>query len=163
MSFIQSAQKTLEVKVRPYPNNLERPDQKGASRVYISREALYDLGLESGQKCCLWKSGQSPETGKEAIAWLTQKPMNKNVIQLSKVYQEAGHFKLGDDLNISIGGNLTAATNVTLREITEQNIATDGNIDLPPELDAKGLTRWEWFLGDALSMYICNGREQLPS
>jgi hypothetical protein len=40
------AQKTLEVKIRPYSGqNQERPDQKGISRVHLSREALLDLSM----------------------------------------------------------------------------------------------------------------------
>ena len=39
-------QKTLEVKIRPYSGqNQERPDQKGISRVHLSREALLDLSM----------------------------------------------------------------------------------------------------------------------
>jgi hypothetical protein len=48
MSHGKDIQKTLEVKIRPFQNSAqERADQKGISRVYLSKEALFDLKLAS--------------------------------------------------------------------------------------------------------------------
>src|SRR3954452_5103984 len=105
MSDNKNTEKTLEAKVRPYPNpnSQERPDQKGVSRVLLSRDALLHLGLESGQICYLWRNGENQDRIK-AIAWLTsEKSMSKKVIQISKAFQDLYGLKLGEDLNICAG------------------------------------------------------------
>lgn len=155
MSNGQSTQKTLEVKIRPYtnPKNHERPDQKGASRVHLSRDALYDLRLDSGQRCYLWKIGEDENTRKEAIAWLTpESSLNKRVIQISKVFQDASGFKLGDDLYICPAGNMEVAETVSLREILGERKIKDGKEEptFPPELETEELSHWSWYLGDHL-------------
>lgn len=160
MSNLQNTQKTLEVKIRPYsnPKNHERADQKGAARVHLSREALYDLRLDPGYKCYLWKTGDDPSTGKEALAWLTpENSLNKKVIQISKVFQEAGGFKLGDDLNICAGAKPDVADNITLREIPIDVTAKDGSQEVAPELNAEELSHWTWYLKD----YLCTCAGQI--
>jgi len=147
MSNSQITEKTLEVKIRPYPNqnNQERPDQKGTSRVYLSREALVDLRLESGQSCYLWKTEDGPDTSREAIAWPTlEKSLKKGVVQVSKTFQDACGYKLGDDLTIRAGGSLDVAESINLREITQNE-----NF---PELNEADRPHWEWLLEDHLRM-----------
>ena len=147
MSNIQDTQKILEVKIRPYSNqsNQERPDQKGVSRVHLCKEALLDLKLESGQPCYLWKTGESSDQRREAIAWLTaEKSLSKKVVQMSKTFQEACGVKLGDDLNICAAGTLGTAEVVVMRDIT--------NLELEnvPELGDQDRPHWEWYLRESL-------------
>lgn len=147
MSNIQSTQKTLEVKIRPAANqnSLDRADQKGASRVQISREALHELRLDSGQKCFLWKSQESPDTRIEATAWLTiERNLSQKVIRMSKTFQNASGFKFEDDLVICAGDKMNIVENVILREISGE---TTGKEERPPEISEKELPYWEWYLG----------------
>jgi AAA family ATPase len=147
----QDTQKTLEVKIRPYSNQSiqERPDQKGAPRVHLCREALLDLKLESGQICYISKVNEPESERREAVAWLTaEKSLSKKVVQMSKSFQEACGFKLGDDVKISTGGALEVATSVILRDVTAQDL------DTVPELGNQDKPHWEWFLRESLGRYL---------
>ncbi|KAH8667548.1 putative ATPase family gene 2 protein [Tricladium varicosporioides] len=142
----REAEKTLEVKIRPYSgsNNQERPDLKGISRVHLSRDALLDLRIESGQAIYLRKVDQDQDQSREAVAWLTvEKSLSKKVVQISKSFQEAAGYKLGDDLLVSAAGDLKAAASVVLRDITEsENFVS---------IKDKDKVHWEWLLGQSLA------------
>jgi hypothetical protein len=159
----QDTQKTLEVKIRPYSNqnNQERPDQKGASRVHLCREALLDLKLESGQVCYILKLNESESERREAVAWLTaEKSLSKKVVQMSKSFQEACGFKLGDDVKISTGGSMEVAASIVLRDITVQEP------DTAPELRDQDRLHWEWFLRESLGrslFYSSASQVSIPS
>lgn len=151
MSNIQDRQRTLEVKIRPYSsqNNQERPDQKGVSRVHLCRDALLDLKLDSGQPCFLWKTTETEEQRREAIAWLTsEKSLSRKVIQISKTFQDQCGFKLGDDLIIKASGAqcVAPAESIFLRDISAQGL------DATPELSEEDRHHWEWFLRESLCM-----------
>jgi AAA family ATPase len=150
MSNIQDAQKALEVKIRPYSNqtNAERPDQKGVSRVHLCKEALFELRLEAGQPCFLWKS-ENEDQKREAIVWPTaEKSLSKKVIQMSKTFQEACGFKLGDDLKISAaGGAVSIADVIVLQDVTGEVV------DTILELSDQDRPYWEWFLRESLSRW----------
>jgi AAA family ATPase len=151
MSNSQDPQKTLEAKIRPYSNqnSQDRPDQKGASRVHLCRETLLDLKLESGQPCYLWKVNETEGERRAAIAWLTtEKSLSKKVVQMSKSFQEACGFKLGDDVKISAGGVLEVAASIVLRDITAQEL------DTTPGLGDQDKPHWEWFLRENLGGYF---------
>jgi AAA family ATPase len=146
----QDTQKTLEVKIRPYSNqnSQERPDQKGASRVHLCREALLDLKLESGQVCYISRVNEPKSERREAVAWLTaEKSLSKKVVQMSKSFQDGCGFKLGDDVKISAGGGIGVATSIVLRDITAQEL------DTTAELGAQDKPHWEWFLRESLGGY----------
>jgi len=81
---------------------------------------------------------------KEAIVWLTaEKSLSKKVVQVSKTFQEACGFKLGDDLCISAAGQLSTVETVVLRDITANEEGT-------PELGEADRPHWEWFLRESL-------------
>lgn len=152
MSNFQNTQKTLEVKIRPATNQniLDRLDQKGASRVQLSREALHDLRLDSGQKCYLWKSQESPNTRIEATAWLTtEKNLSQKVIRMSKTFQNASGFKFEDDLIICAGNRMDIVETVILREISGETVGKEEHL---PEISYTDFPHWEWYLGGYLSM-----------
>lgn len=152
-NILQDSQKTLEVKIRPYSNqnSQERPDQKGASRVHLCREALLDLKLESGQVCYVTKVNEPDGERREAVAWLTgEKSLSKKVVQMSKAFQDACGYKLGDDVKISTGGSLDVATSIVLRDITAQEFAAT------PELSSQDKPHWEWFLRESLGRSFLN-------
>jgi AAA family ATPase len=136
--------KILEVKIRPWQNLKERPDQKGVARVHLSSHALQDLGLKPEQTCYLWKAGEAPETRRQAIVWYThENSMRKNVAQISKTFQDACDFKLGDDLKISAAGNLAVAESVVLKDLA----ALKEDDQELPELDRPF---WESHIAESL-------------
>jgi hypothetical protein len=139
---MQSATKTLEVKVRAV-HGTERSDQKDLARVFLSRDALLDLGLEPGQPCSLSKIDEKTTEIRGAVAWLTSQKLNKNVMQMFKSFQELCGFRLEDRVMITPAGTMDIATKVVLED------KTDG---FP--LSAKDWPHWEWFLEDKLCEYI---------
>lgn len=145
MSNIPDA-KTLEAKVRPWQNPKERTDLKGVARVHLSSHALQDLGLKPEQTCYFWKAGEEPETRRQAIVWYShENSMRKNVVQVSKTFQDACDLKLGDDIKIIAAGNLAAAVSIVLRDLTAQ----EDNKELP-ELERPV---WESYIADSLCRF----------
>ncbi|KAG9233680.1 putative ATPase family gene 2 protein [Amylocarpus encephaloides] len=135
--------KTLEVKIRPFQSSQERADQKGVSRVHLSKEALFDLKLEAGQPCLIWKAAETPDQKREAIAWpTTEKSLGKKAAQISRTFQEVCGFKLSDDLKISAAGPLQMAESIVLRDITPE--------DSGPELKEEDKGAWDWPLRESL-------------
>jgi AAA family ATPase len=144
MSTNKDTQKTLEVKIRPFQNSaIERADQKGLSRVHLSKEALFDLKLEAGQPCLLWKVGEDEGQKIEAIAWPTsEKSLGKKAAQMTRSFQEICGFKLSDELKISAGGSLQMMESVIVKDTTA--------LDTLPELKAKEKPAWDWLLREFL-------------
>ncbi|CZR63922.1 related to AAA family ATPase [Phialocephala subalpina] len=150
MSNIQDTQKTLEVKIRPFsnPKDQERPDQRGVSRVHLSRDALLDLRLDPGKPCYLWKTSEPESQRREAVAWVTtEKSLSKKVCLMSKTFQELYGFKLGDELFIKATGAsyITPAESIVLRDLTAPDV------DTTPEIEEDDRHHWEWYLRDSLS------------
>jgi AAA family ATPase len=150
MSNTLEPQRTLEVKIRPFSNqnSQERPDQKGASRVHLSSDALRELSLGAGQLCYLWKVNESPEQRREAVVWPTlEKSLSKKVVQMSKTFQEATGFKLADDLKIiaAESPNVKIAEKIVLRDVTAEDVSTVA------ELTDEEKQHWEWYLKESLS------------
>ncbi len=146
MSNSQAVQKTLEVKIRPYPTQIqEKGDFKGAARVYLSSDALLDLGLRPGQVCSLWRLNEAANERRDAIAWNTpEKSMGKKVVQMSRVLQEACGFKLSEELKIVAAGDLRAVETLVLRDVTAKE-----SLDAE-ELGDEERKCWEWYLSDHL-------------
>jgi hypothetical protein len=144
MSNIKDPQKTLEVKIRPFQNStLERADQKGLSRVHLSKEALFDLKLEAGQPCLLWRVGEDDGQKIEAIAWPTsEKSLGKKAAQITRSFQEICGLKLSDELKISAGGSLQMIESVVLKDIT--------GLDTLSELKDEEKSIWVWSLKECL-------------
>ena len=144
MSIVKDTQKTLEVKIRPFQNSAqERADQKGVSRVYLSKEALLDLRLDSGQPCYIWKVGENEDSRREAIAWPTsEKSLGKKAAQMTRSFQEICGFKLSDELKVSAAGSLQTLETAILQDITAP--------DMLSELKDEEKSSWDWPLREAL-------------
>lgn len=141
--------KTLECKIRPYgnANTQERPDQKTLARVYLSTEALRELGLSPGMPCFLWKVNEISDRRRSAIIWnTTEKQLSKKVVQMTKTFREATGFNLGDDIKICAGKtvDIKLAESIVLRDVTSED--TEGFYELPEE----DKTHWEWYLKENL-------------
>jgi AAA family ATPase len=136
--------KTLEAKVRPWHNPKERSDLKGVARVHLSSQALQDLGLKPEQTCYIWKTGEAPEKRREAVVWYSHdNSMRKNVIQMSKTFQDVCNLKLGDDLTISASGSLAVAETIILKDLTAQEESSK-------ELPESDRPVWEAYIADSL-------------
>jgi AAA family ATPase len=143
MSNIQDA-KALEAKVRPWQNPKERTDLKGVARVHLSSHALQELGLKPEQTCYFWKTGEVPESRRQGIAWYShENSMRKNVVQMSKTFQDVCGLKLGDDLKIIASGSLEEARSIVVKDVTdmEDNIKEIAEVELPI---------WESYIADTL-------------
>jgi hypothetical protein len=138
MSNTQKPEKALEVKIRTLPTQ-ERQDQKDVSRVFMSSDALLDLGLEVGQTCYMWKIGELGQPVRGAVAWLSSQRLNKNVVQMFKTFQEACGFRLEDRVIVAPGKDLQSTSTVVLRE-TSTNLG----------LSEQDRGHWEWYLADKL-------------
>ena len=115
--------RTLVSKGRPV--NKEQPNPKEVARIYFSAEALQDLRLKPGQTCYLWKTGDAPETKREAIAWISQqKSVGKKAFTMWRQFQHACGFNFTDDMNIAAGGELTVAESIVLKDLTAQEDKT---------------------------------------
>lgn len=147
MSHSKDVHKILEVKIRPFSNHnsQELRDQRGVSRVHLSKEALFDLKLESGQPCYLWKKGTSGNQKREAIAWLaSEKTLGKKALQMTRTFQEVCGFNLADDCHICAAGPLRVAESVVLRDLTPKEN------DTIPELAGDLKANWVVFLREQL-------------
>ncbi len=138
----------LEVRVRPFsnPSNQERPDHRGNARVHVSREVLLDLKIESGQPCYLWKVSEGETSRRMAVAWLTaERLLSKKVVQISRSFQDACGFKIGDYLFISAAEHLQDAASIVLRDVSE-SVGEHAVMEMKEE----DRSHWEWFLREYL-------------
>lgn len=122
--------KVIEVKVRPIPTNSSDKggdkSLKGASRIYVNKEVLYELtgtALENGKHCVVEK--QLDQDGqivrREASLWVAADPkLSRAVAQMSKAFQDACDFKLGDQVKIlyTEGKTIPDAEEVALEDVT---------------------------------------------
>lgn len=116
----------VEVKVRPIPNPATgEKSLKGASRVYISKDNLYQLtgtALENGKPCILEKTtGDGQVIRREAVLWSAAVKLSTAVAQISKPFQDACGFKLEDKIRIvyTEGSIIPDAEEILLEDVTE--------------------------------------------
>lgn len=136
--------KSIEVKVRPIPTSSsdKGPEKslKGASRVYVNKEVLFELtgtALENGKPCVIEKSLENGDVSKrEASLWAAADvKLSRAVVQMSKVFQDACDIKLGDQIRIVYidGKSISEAEDVVLEDITQDQ----------PEIKEADLWFWE--------------------
>lgn len=136
--------KSIEVKVRPIPTSSSdkgsEKSLKGASRVYVNREILFELtgtALENGKPCVVEKTVDSGEVVKrEATLWAAADvKLSRAVAQMSKVFQDACEIKLGDQVRIvyTDGKSTPQAEVVILEDITQDH----------PDIEEGDLWFWE--------------------
>ncbi|KAH6895791.1 P-loop containing nucleoside triphosphate hydrolase protein [Thelonectria olida] len=122
----------LDAKVRPLSNtSLEKATLLGAARLYVSKDSLLSLTgtLESGKHCLVKriangqpKNDQDPPLEKlerEASLWiLPEKNLSPNVVMMTRAFQEATGFKLGDQVRITLAG-----TTPDVEEVVVENLS----------------------------------------
>lgn len=139
--------KSLEFKVRGIPNasSDKSTDKslKGASRIYVNKEVLYELAgtaLENGKSCFVEKSSPDGQvTKREASLWLAAEPkLSRHVALMSKPFQDACGFKLEDKVRLTYtdGKATPEAEHIALEDVT---------VDQPAIKD-EDRPFWEWMV-----------------
>lgn len=136
--------KFIEVKVRPIPTSSDKSSDKtlkGASRVYVNKEILLELtgtALENGKPCYVERSLEDGRAvTREASLWAATDPkMSRAVVQMSKPFQDACEFKLGDQVKLiyTDGKMIPDAEQVVLEDVTVDQ----------PTIKEENLVHWEW-------------------
>ena len=161
---MRGSKTSINAKVRPVANpSLEKASLLGAARIYVSKDALIALtgGLEFGQICVIERLAAAGENGdensevikREASLWsLQDKNVSPNVVLMTRAFQEAAGFKLGDQVRITVGDATKTAEEVVVFETTEKK---DGD-EKDREVDKKALAvypqQWPNLIAHALSM-----------
>lgn len=120
-TIIKMVKKFIDAKVRPLANpSLEKTSLLGAARLYVSKDSLIALtnGLESNKPCVVEKilDGSTPVTADDiasqpirreaSLCVLPEKNLSPNVVMMTRAFQDATGFRVGDQVRIA----LTAAT-----------------------------------------------------
>lgn len=142
--------KSIDAKVRPLANPaLEKASLLGAARLYVSKDTLIALtnGLDNGKPCVVEKL-EDPDglPRREATLWvLPDKNLSPNVVVMTRAFQEATGFKIGDQVRIALLGEVSMevpdAKDVLVRDVSSESGATTttGETRYPP--------CWEFALG----------------
>lgn len=115
--------KSIEAKVRPLAHpSLEKASQQGAARIYISKESLLALtnGLDHGRPCVVDKPDTPSLPPRHALLWLLpDKNVGPNVVMMSRAYQDATGFRIGDQVRIALAEEpLPEAKEVLVADVT---------------------------------------------
>lgn len=122
--------KALSAKIRPLANaSLEKATLLGAARLYVSKDSLIALTgeLVNGKACTIEKAAvEGEDEGKtikrEACLYvLSGQNVSPNVVQMSRAFQEATGFKIGDQVNIeALDAPVADAEEVVVEDITKE-------------------------------------------
>ncbi|KAK5998709.1 ATPase family gene 2 protein [Cladobotryum mycophilum] len=157
--------KSIDAKVRPLANpSLERASLLGAARIYISKDSLISLtgGLENGRLCVVEKlqvesdsdagvGDQTVSKKREASLYiLPEKNLSPNVVMMTRAFQDASGFKLGDMVRIALGEPTTPDANeVVLQDVVA---AATGSAEASAEtaVESKHPPSWEFSISISL-------------
>ncbi|KOS17571.1 ATPase family protein [Escovopsis weberi] len=154
--------KSIDVKVRPLANtSLEKASLLGAARIYISKDSLISLtgGLENGRLCVVEKLQVDADSDAEAASdqksfprrreaslyILPEKNISPNVVMMTRAFQEATGFKLGDMVRIALG---EAKTPDAAEVVVEDVVAADQKAEAPSQ--TRHSPSWEFSLSLSL-------------
>jgi AAA family ATPase len=142
-----------EFKVRPLANpTKEKGSLQGAARVYVNKDALIALTktLDEGKLCTIKTiGGPSFDEGKpasrEASLWLPDQNISANIVMMTKAFQDAAGFRLGDKVRIVAGpSKVEDADEVLVADIT--------NSESTSWLTREDEDGWTWSIKLFLSM-----------
>ncbi|RGP59259.1 aaa family atpase [Fusarium longipes] len=154
--------KSIEVKVRPLANTkLEKASLHGAARIYVSKDTLISLTgtIDVGKHCILTRlesavtKGSAEEDGqglqqdlqREASLWsFTEKNLSPNVVVMTRAFQEASGFKIGDLVRITLAGTTPIADEVVLRDVTEKTDKTSDDLERLEEHEKASKYKPSW-------------------
>ncbi|KAM0301862.1 hypothetical protein ACHAPM_005014 [Fusarium culmorum] len=159
--------KSIDVKVRPLASaSLEKASLHGAARVYVSKETLLSLTgtLEVGKHCILTRlesaatkdsvreDDPQQELQREASLWsIKEKNLSPNVAVMTRAFQEAAGFKIGDLIRISLAGTTPNADEIVVQDVTEKTDKTSDDFERLEEYEtaAKYTPPWEALIAPA--------------
>ncbi|KAF5978216.1 AAA family ATPase [Fusarium bulbicola] len=177
--------KSVDARVRPLANtSLEKSSLLGAARIYVSKDTLLSLNgnLENGKHCVVTRLESAAnkedvpqeDLQREASLWiLPEKNLSPNVVMMTRAFQEATGFKIGDTVRITIAGTTPEAEEVVVQEVTEVTDKTAAEFERMERLekDSKYPLPWENALASAFdradlvfpgmvveAMHTCKGR-----
>ncbi|KAI5463795.1 P-loop containing nucleoside triphosphate hydrolase protein [Mariannaea sp. PMI_226] len=123
---------SIDTKVRPLSNtSLEKSSLLGAARIYVSKDSLLSLTgtLESGKHCVVKRLESSQKNSqdedvqqdlqREASLWiLPEKNLSPNVVMMTRAFQEATGFKIGDQVRITLAGTTPDIDEVVVEDLS---------------------------------------------
>ncbi|CAG9997469.1 unnamed protein product [Clonostachys byssicola] len=122
--------KSIDAKVRPLSNtSLEKASLLGAARLYVSKDSLISLtgSLDNGKLCIVERLETEEPLRREAALWvLPEKNLSPNVVMMTRAFQDATGFKIGDQVRISLASD--TATPV-IEEVVLQEAGDPGQDD----------------------------------
>ncbi|CAG9936941.1 unnamed protein product [Clonostachys rosea f. rosea IK726] len=122
--------KSIDAKVRPLSNtSLEKASLLGAARLYVSKDSLISLtgNLDNGKLCIVERLETEEPLRREAALWvLPDKNLSPNVVMMTRAFQDATGFKIGDQVRISLASD--TATPV-IEEVVVQEAGDPGQDD----------------------------------
>ncbi|KAL2691623.1 hypothetical protein Neosp_002012 [[Neocosmospora] mangrovei] len=158
--------KSIDAKVRPLANtSLEKSSLIGAARIYVSKDTMLSLNgnLESGKHCIVTRldnpreakeDGPREELKREASLWiLPEKNLSPNVVMMTRAFQDATGFKIGDPVRIALAGTTPDAEEIVVQDATEKTEKTANDIASMQkhEKEARYPPSWEASLACALA------------
>ncbi|KAM0432801.1 hypothetical protein ACHAPT_004503 [Fusarium lateritium] len=158
--------KSIDAKVRPLSNtSLEKSSLVGAARIYVSKDTMLSLtgNLESGKHCIVTRlenpretkdDGPREELQREASLWiLPEKNLSPNVVMMTRNFQEATGFMIGDLVRIALAGTTPDAEEIVVQDATKKSEKTANDIESMKkhEKEARYPPSWEASLACALA------------
>lgn len=147
---------SIDAKVRPLSNtSLEKASLLGAARLYVSKDTLISLtsSLDSGRACCVERLLAEGEDGKETLKreaslWvLPEKNLSPNVVMMTRAFQDATGFKIGDQVRVSLAEGNGNGTTADAGEIVVKDVSEAAQED---PADFKYPVQWEPSISRAL-------------
>jgi AAA family ATPase len=129
LSVPKMLKKSIDAKVRPLANaTLEKASLLGAARIYVNKDALISLtgALDGNKACYVERLGTETETEEgplkreASLCVMPDKNLSPNVVVMTRAFQDATGFKIGDQVRISLTeGNIADADEVVVQDVTE--------------------------------------------
>jgi AAA family ATPase len=128
--------KSIDAKVRPLANaSLEKTSLLGAARLYVSKDSLIALtnSLESNKPCIVEKIADGSNTGAGAgddqpirreasLCVLPEKNLSPNVVMMTRAFQDASGFRVGDQVRISTTEAFQDADDVVVKDVGDAEL-----------------------------------------
>ncbi|KAM3506657.1 hypothetical protein MY10362_002246 [Beauveria mimosiformis] len=119
-------QESITAKVRPLSHpSLEKKSLLGAARLYVSKDSLIALtnGLESRpcvvERVPLDGDESDPIRREASICVLPEKNLSPNVVMMTRTFQDATGFRVGDQVRIVLRAATPDVDEVVVRDLSE--------------------------------------------
>lgn len=126
-------QESITAKVRPLSHpGLEKKNLLGAARLYVSKDTLIALtnGLESNKPCVVEQlllpddadasDTEKPIRREASLCVLPEKNLSPNVVMMTRAFQDATGFRIGDQVRIALRKTMPDVNEVVVRDVDEE-------------------------------------------